>query len=107
MKLYVNDKQTGERVYLNLTAPSRNELINKIGSHWFTINGQNFSVQEVYAENTDGDNTTSGTVVGGLVGILGGPLGIFLGGLLGGAIGNSSDNSEKERVKLFNNSILP
>ena len=104
MKLYVTDKITGKHIYLDVVANSRKELTKKIGSSIFTLNGQFFSINEVFAKKSNENGTATGAAVGGFVGLLAGPVGILLGGFIGGAIGNASDNNEAEKVELFNNS---
>ena len=102
MKLYVINSQN-QKVYLNLTAPTRRALINQIGGQNFFLGDNLYSVYDVRAEN-DSNNTATGAVVGGVVGVLGGPLGILIGGLLGGLIGNNSDDEENILISRFNNS---
>jgi hypothetical protein len=104
MKLYVVNKyNTSEKIYLNVTASTRNELARVIGDKTFYLNGILYSVWEVYAEG-DTNSTGAGAVIGGLVGLLGGPVGMIIGGVVGGAIGNSSDQDEVKNINLFNNS---
>ncbi|TWI85867.1 hypothetical protein IQ13_1036 [Lacibacter cauensis] len=102
MKLYVKDRN-GQKIHLNVTAGTREELFRHLGSRQFQIMGKVYNVNQVYAEASD-DNTSTGVVVGGLIGILGGPVGILIGGALGGLLGNGSDTTENERVIIFNNS---
>lgn len=103
MKLYVHDKESGEKVYLNFVATSRSELATALGSPWFSVMGAIYHVHEVVAESND-NNTTAGAVVGGLIGLLAGPVGVLIGGALGGALGNENDKSETSKVNKFNSS---
>lgn len=102
MKLYVVN-QNKQKVYLNLTASTRQGLANQIGGYNFYLGNNLYSVYDVRAEN-DSNSTATGTVVGGVVGALGGPVGILIGGLLGGLIGNGSDEDESAKIRRFNNS---
>lgn len=102
MKLYVIN-QNNQKVYLNLTAATRQELANQIGGHNFYLGNDLYSVNLVWAEN-DSNSAATGAVVGGVVGALGGPVGILIGGLLGGLFGNSSDEQETAQVNRFNQS---
>jgi hypothetical protein len=103
MKLFVIDKESKRKIYLNVLASDRNELANIIGSPKFIVKGEKYHVNEVFAEPEN--NTAAGALIGGLVGVLGGPIGVLLGGTLGGIIGNNSDKKEKTLVEKFNNSI--
>lgn len=102
MKLYVVNPNN-QKVYLNLTAATRQGLANQIGGYNFYLGDILYSVYDVWAEN-DSNSTATGAVVGGVVGALGGPVGILIGGLLGGLIGNGSDTDESSKVRRFNNS---
>lgn len=102
MKLYVKNKYN-QKVYLNLTALSRNDLYTLIGGNKFYLGNELFNINEVYAEN-DSNSTSTGVIVGGVVGALGGPIGILIGGILGGFIGNETDEDENTKIINFNNS---
>lgn len=102
MKLYVTNS-LNQKVYLNLTAPTRQSLANKIGGYNFYLGENLYSVYDVIAEN-DSNSTATGAVVGGVVGALGGPIGILVGGFLGGLIGNNTDDDENGKIRRFNNS---
>jgi len=103
MKLFVRDKASNNKIYLNTLASTRSELANVIGSPWFSLHGLQYHVHEVIAES-DSNGTATGAVVGGIIGILGGPFGILIGGALGGALGNEGDKSESSNVLRFNQS---
>lgn len=102
MKLFIVNSNN-QKVYLNLTASTRNELQNLIGGAYFNLGDTTYSVNAVYAEAIS-NNTGTGAVVGGAIGALGGPIGILVGLLLGGLIGNGSDNDENVKVQKFNSS---
>ena len=103
MKLFVYNSKR-DKVYLNVEAESRTELMSQIGGESFTVGGEVYSVDNVIAENNS-NSTTTGAFVGGLVGVLGGPFGIVIGSVVGGLIGNGSDDHETKKVNEFN-SIL-
>ena len=105
MKLYVRDKHSNEKIFLNITASNRRELARVIGNQWFTLNNYEYHVHEVVAESSN-NTTVAGTVVGGLIGVLGGPVGVLIGGALGGVLGNESDKSESAIVNRFNQSLV-
>lgn len=102
MKLFVHGPGN-QKVYLSVTALSREQLMHQLGSKRFQVMGNIYNINQVFAEVSD-DNISAGALVGGLIGILGGGAGILLGSAVGGLIGNESDNIEKERVLLFNSS---
>ena len=102
MKLYITNPQGG-REYLNIITSTRQELANRIGSPWFTFNGNTYHVHQVVA-TVDTNNTAAGAIIGGLIGLLGGPFGVLVGGTVGGALGNAGDTSEVNRVRYFNQS---
>lgn len=102
MKLYVTNRNN-EKVFLNLTANTRQELATLVGGQIFRLGDNIYNVNQVTAES-DTNNTATGTIVGGVLGALGGPIGILVGGLLGGMLGNSSDDTENVKVNQFNNS---
>jgi hypothetical protein len=103
MKLFVWDKISGTKIYLNILASTRSELAKIIGSTWFSLHGQQYHVHEVIAE-TDSNSTVAGALIGGLIGVLGGPIGVLIGGALGGALGNENDKTEIYKVSRFNQS---
>jgi len=102
MKLFVTNS-SNQSVYLNLSASSRQELMQKIGSTFFYLQGENYHVNDVVAIK-DSSNTSAGALIGGLIGLLEGPIGVLIGGAMGGLIGNSSDEEESRKVNAFNNS---
>lgn len=102
MKLYVMNSGN-QKVYLNLNASTRAELINLVGGYNFYLGTSLHSVYDVKAEK-DINGTATGAVVGGVVGALGGPIGILIGGFVGGLVGNNSDEEEGQKVNRFNNS---
>jgi hypothetical protein len=102
MKLYIWDGR--EKRYLDVVAPTRNDLAQRIGSYWFTVGSTTYHVDDVRAEAGGGSSTAAGAGIGALIGLLGGPLGLIAGGIIGGAIGNNNDEGEKANVNRFNNS---
>lgn len=105
MKLFVLNKEiTNQKIYLNILASSRSELVSLIGSFWFSINGINYNANDVFAEG-DKSNAIAGAIVGGLIGAVTGSFGILIGSSIGGALGNEKDKEESQRVDYFNNSV--
>ena len=102
MKLYVVN-QNNQKVYLNVNASTKAELIGRIGGQNFYLGDKLYSVYDVKAEN-ELNSYLSGAVVGGVIGALSGPIGIAVGGILGGILGKSADEKENLRVQQFNNS---
>jgi hypothetical protein len=101
MRLYV--KQGNRKVYIDVKANSRHELIRKLGSNYFFINGKRYSITQVYADDSTND-TIGGAIVGGLFGAVVGPAGAMIGSVIGGALGNQKDRNDSIRVRKFNNS---
>jgi len=101
MKLYVNSP-SGEKIYLNLQAETREELQSIVGYSYFTALEHTYNINEVIAEKES--YTPAGTIVGGLIGIFGGPLGIAIGATIGTILGASSEQQEEIKVDKFNQS---
>jgi len=104
MKLYVQNRATGEKTYLKQSAVSRRELATQLGSKRFQIDKQIFSVNEVKAENNS--NTAGAMAAGGVVGVVGGVPGVIIGGLIGALLGKSTDSEDKVKSDKFNRSQL-
>jgi hypothetical protein len=103
MRLYVRNS-LNEKIVLDVLAPSRDQLANKIGADFF-VKGEPYSVNDVLAEPS-GNDTAGGAIVGGLIGLLGGGAGVIVGGFIGGLLGNKSDNNEKIKIINFNESVI-
>ncbi len=104
LRLYVTNKN-GKRIYLQVVAPSRRELVQKLGGHRFIVNGIQYSINDVKAAPSN-ENTAASMVIGGAIGLLGGVPGVIAGGALGGLLGNEKDKKEKLLVDQFNRSKL-
>lgn len=105
MKLYVESLYTGNKIYIEYLVANREELANLIGSKMFIIDGEQFHVNQVFAES-NGSNGIAGAIVGGLIGLIGGPIGLIGGAVAGGALGSNSDVSEVRKVERFNKSQI-
>lgn len=103
MKLYVKDKDTGNKIYLRSIAPTRNKLSRKIGIKFY-LRGNKYSIDDVFAE-TGVNSTTAGAIIGSLVGILGGPIGMIVSGSAGTVIGYIKDKDERTKMDVFNDSF--
>lgn len=101
MKLFINTKLGKKRI--NAVAATRGILANMIGSNWFMIDQETYSVEDVYAEEDD-NSTAAGAIIGGLIGLIAGPAGVVGGGVIGGLIGSDNDNKDSRKVSIFNNS---
>lgn len=103
MKLYViNDFE--QKIPISVIARNRRELAYIIGTGFY-IQGQYYTVDDVYAESSSND-TAGAALVGGLFGLLGGGWGVLAGGLIGGLIGKSKDDDDEFAVDNFNYSRL-
>ncbi len=102
MRLYVVNNRN-QKVYIDLVAPTRAVLANRIGNEFFNIHGEVYSVWDVYAE-VNSNSTAAGTLIGGLIGLVGGPIGLLTGGTIGALVGNTQDTTDKEKVNQFNRS---
>lgn len=105
MKLYVKDKNTKEKIIIDVVANNRSELLHRIGSRTFIVKNKSYTINDVKAFNNN-SNTVGSALVGALVGVLIGPAGVAIGGAAGGVIGGIRDNEENERVKRFNSNII-
>ncbi|MEM6698497.1 MAG: DUF456 domain-containing protein [Bacteroidota bacterium] len=107
MRLYVKDRNNANRkIYLSKKAKTRNELALKLGSSFFKIEGQFYSVNEVEAESYI-NNGIVGSVSGLLAGLaVGGPLGAVIGFVGGTALGTQREGIEQEDIDSFNQSSL-
>ncbi|WP_067046300.1 hypothetical protein [Moritella sp. JT01] len=104
MRLYVVDSK-GKKVFLQIVAPSRRELVNKVGGHKLMINDQQYVIKDVKAANSN-ENAAAAMVIGGAIGLLGGVPGVIAGGTLGGLLGSEKDKKEQRQVEQFNRSKL-
>jgi len=100
MRLYIN--KGNRKIYIDVKANSRQELIRKLGSNHFFINGKRYSINDVFADDSTND-TIGGAIVGGLFGAVVGPAGAIFGSVIGGALGNQKDRNDSIRVRRFNN----
>lgn len=100
MKLYVQDKISGEKTYLKQNASSRQELLRKIGTQRFKIGGKIYSVEDVKAESND--NIASAMAAGGVIGVIGGVPGVVLGGIIGALLGKNTDEEDRKKANFFN-----
>ena len=114
MKLYVKKPESGEKIYLKFEAETRIELQQKIGKYEFFIDGIEYNIDNVIAEedNIDKIRTITGLAAGAaigpvILGVIGLPIGAITGTVLGvfaakELLGDNLIGREKERVERFN-----
>lgn len=102
MRLYVEDRETGKKTYIQNTAKTRKELAQRLGSNRLKVNDKVYSVNAVSAESDN--KTASAMAIGGVIGVMGGVPGVLLGGLIGGLLGKSNDDEDSKKVNEFNRS---
>lgn len=105
MRLYVENKNTNEKIHLRLVAKTKKELSTSLGARTFTVNGSAYDVSEVKAE-LGTDSATVAALVGGLIGVIGGAPGVVIGSTLGALLGSGQADQEKKEVELFNGSSI-
>jgi hypothetical protein len=103
MKLYVIDRQSGNKKYLSAFAHSRNALQKSTNSDSIIVDGVTYHISEINAEPED-DTTAVGSLIGGVIGMIGGGPGVVIGGLIGAALGRSQFEKEKKEAQIFNGS---
>lgn len=98
MRLYVVDKKTGEKEYINTSLNSKKEFESKFGSQ-FKLKGKIYKtsdIQETDLKVKSTENAIVGGVMGALVGGLVGALVIGGLGLLFGGTNNEECSIKKE-----------
>lgn len=79
MRLYIQQcKFCNNRIYLNITASSRNHLAERVGYRFeircpYCAKYTSYTVNDVFTEQSV-PATPAGAIIGGLVGLIGGPL---------------------------------
>ena len=102
MRLYIKDKETGQKTYIQRVAKDRQQLVSLVGSERLKIKNKVYAVSSVKAEV--GQKTAQAVTIGGVVGIIGGVPGVLIGGLIGGLLGKNSENEDRAKVDVFNRS---
>lgn len=109
MRLYVRRcENCDKKIYLNVFAPTREKLREKIGEP-FKLKCNHcgyvgtYLVDDVFAEK-GAPSLPAGAIIGGLIGLLGGPLGLIIGGGFGAFLGATADENEERLVNRFNRS---
>ncbi len=103
MRLFVKDKDTGEKTYIQKVANSRGELAKLFGTDRIKVKNKIYSIDTVEAEADS--KTASAMALGGVIGVIGGVPGVLLGGLIGGLLGKNSDDEDEKKVNEFNRSV--
>jgi hypothetical protein len=104
LRLYVQDPDTNEKIFIDKVAQDKKSLVNMLGSTEIRVSNKKFSINDVKA--TANENTATTMALGGVVGILGGVPGVILGSAIGGLIGKSSDDEDKLKANIFNKSSI-
>lgn len=105
MKLYVIDKISNSKKYLNAFAHSRSALHRSTNSDSIIVDGQTYHLSEIKAEPEE-DSTAVGGLIGGVIGAIAGGPGVLFGGLIGAAVGRSQFEKEKKEADIFNGSDI-
>lgn len=110
MRLFIQKcKNCRNRIYLNVTASTRQHLAERIGGREFEIRCPHcgkytyHTLNDVLAQRTI-PATPAAAIIGGLVGLIGGPLGMLIGGVAGTLWGANVDEIERKIVNRFNQS---
>lgn len=101
MRLYVIDKKTKNKIYLDIDSTTRSELSVRIPKRRFNVEGMDYSIDEIKAEKST-NKTALSMAIGGVVGLVGGTVGVVAGGVLGGIVGRIQDIKETAAVNAFN-----
>jgi len=102
MRLFVENPETREKIFLKVKAKDRTSLVKTIGARHFSSRGKTFSVNDVQAEASD--NTAPTMALGGVIGVAAGVPGVIIGGLLGGLMGKQVAQEEEAKATAFNGS---
>ena len=102
MRLYVIDKKTKNKIYLDIDSTTRSELSVRIPKRRFNVEGMDYSIDEIKAEKSTNKTALSMAIICGVVGLVGGSVGVVAGGVLGGIVGRTQDIKETAAVNAFN-----
>lgn len=105
MKLFVHT-QSGKR-YLEVTASTRQEIADMSEGEWIEVEGMNYNVSDVFAEEyTSKYNTIIWMLIGAFIGLLIKPIGAIGGGVIGAIIGGEVNRKELQEIEIFNESCV-
>ncbi len=111
MKLYIRCRHCNNRIYINSTARTRNELpfrftLQCLEPNCF-LHGRNvYSPNDVYAESEQMGSLSGAIILGGLGLLSFGILGGLIGGGAGFLVGRPSDNDDMQAARIFDESRL-
>jgi hypothetical protein len=103
MKLYVIDRDSRQKKYLNAIAQNRKSLLPEAQQQTIAVDGHIYEISEVKAEPEE-DSTAVGGLIGGIIGALAGGPGVIIGGVIGAAIGKAQLEKQKKEAEIFNRS---
>ncbi len=103
MRLFVNDRLTNTKIYIQGKAIDRHDLAVQIGSYYIIINGTTYSINEVKAESITGRNIAVSAMAGaGIGGLLKGSYGLLAGGIAGIVFGAVTKPKNQHAIDRFN-----
>jgi len=103
MRLFIIDRLTNTKIYIEDKAIDREDLVSQIGSHYLDVNGISYSINEVYAESNASENIALSTLAGASVGgLFKGGYGLLAGGVVGVVFGAIVKPKNQEVIDSFN-----
>ncbi|WP_152006254.1 hypothetical protein [Desulfoluna spongiiphila] len=106
MRLFVKHRVKDKKIYLKQLAYNRSQLLEIIGSRQFKLEGESYTIEEVFAEKGDDNNSVLGALAGGAIGLAGGLPWLLAAAAIGSFIGKNSDEKEIQKVEFFNGSSI-
>lgn len=102
MRLFVFDRLSNTKIYIEYKAIDREDLVSQIGSYYFDVNGVSYSANDVYAESNTGGVALATLAGASLGGIFKGGWGLLAGGVMGGILGLANKTENKDVIDGFN-----
>jgi len=107
MRLFVFNRLTNAKVYIEDKAIDREDLVSQVGSYFLDINGISYSVNEVYAESNIGGGVALTILAGaGIGGAFKGGYGLLVGGIVGGVLSAAISPKNQEVIDGFNSNYI-
>lgn len=101
MKVYVECRECGEKIYLDDIRDHRSDYPPTIQLKCSRCKSQLLYSRDELEAETNGNMTATGTLIGGVAGALAGPIGAAIGAGAGSILGNNAEEEDKRRVKNF------